>query len=121
MYYTLSPCFAAAVCTSTPPDLLPLISVCCSSYCEQKDLFKHVNLPLQHSQGQKQRVVVFDAAGALRSFLRPGKRGLLYDFHYQQSRVRSLVRAFKQAGYELVVFLDLSIPSDKLTTWYRRR
>jgi hypothetical protein len=106
---------------STPPDLLPLISVCCSSYCEQKDLFKHVNLPLQHSQGQKQRVVVFDAAGALRSFLRPGKRGLLYDFHYQQSRVRSLVRAFKQAGYELVVFLDLSIPSDKLTTWYRRR
>lgn len=57
----------------------------------------------------------------MRSFLRPGKRGLLYDFHFQQSRVRSIVRTFKQAGYELVVFLDLSIPSDKLTTWYRRR
>lgn len=92
----------------------------CSSYCEQKDLFKHVHLPLQHGSG-KPRVVVFDAAGALRSFLRPNKRGLLYDFHHQQSRVRSLVKAFKQAGFELVVFLDLSIPSDKLTTWYRRR
>lgn len=80
-----------------------------------------MNLPTQHPQGAKPRTVVFDAAGALRSFLRPSKKGLLYDFHFQQSRVRSLVRAFKAAGYELVVFLDLSIPSDKLTTWYRRR
>lgn len=32
-----------------------------------------------------------------------------------------MVRAFKQAGYELVVFLDNAIPDEKLTTWYRRR
>jgi len=101
--------------------LLSLLVLRFSSYCEQKDLFKHVHLPVQHAQGAKPRIVVFDAAGALRSFLRPSKRGLLYDFHHQQSRVRSLVRTFKQAGYELVVFLDLSIPSDKLTTWFRRR
>ena len=84
-------------------------------------MFKHVHLPLQHGQNSKPRTVVFDAAGAIRSFLRPNKRGLLYDFHHQQSRVKSLVNAFRKAGYELVVFLDLSIPSDKLTTWYRRR
>jgi hypothetical protein len=69
----------------------------------------------------KPRIVVFDAPGALKTFLRPQRRGLLYDFHQQQSRVRSMVRAFKQAGYELVVFLDNAIPDEKLTTWYRRR
>lgn len=87
---------------------------------ENKELFRYVQLPLQHAGG-KPRLVVFDAAGSLRSFLRPSKRGLLYDFHHQQSRVRTLVKAFRQAGFELVVFLDLSIPTDKLTTWYRRR
>lgn len=91
----------------------------CSSYCEQKDLYKNIQLPANNTG--KQRVVVFDAPGALKTFLRPVRRGLLYDFHQQQNRVRSMVRAFKQQGYELVVFLDCAIPDDKLTTWYRRR
>eukprot|EP00878_Enallax_costatus_P002970 GHUV01003166.1.p1 GENE.GHUV01003166.1~~GHUV01003166.1.p1 ORF type:complete len:1079 (+),score=465.60 GHUV01003166.1:1177-4413(+) len=89
------------------------------SYCEQKELYKSVTVPT--NQNGKPRIVVFDAPGALKSFLRPAKRGLLYDFHQQQQKVRSMVRAFKQQGYELVVFLDCNIPDDKLTTWYRRR
>uniref|UniRef100_A0A383WA65 XPG-I domain-containing protein n=1 Tax=Tetradesmus obliquus TaxID=3088 RepID=A0A383WA65_TETOB len=89
------------------------------AYCEAKDLYKSIQLPVNNTG--KPRIVVFDAPGALRTFLRPQRRGLLYDFHQQQMRVRSMVRAFKQAGYELVVFLDNAIPDEKLTTWYRRR
>lgn len=89
------------------------------SYCEQRELYK--SIPLPPNTTGKQRTVVFDAPGALRSFLRPTKKGLLYDFHQQQTRVRNMVRAFKAAGYDLVVFLDCAIPDDKLTTWYRRR
>lgn len=89
------------------------------SYCEQKELYKSTTVPT--NQNGKPHIVVFDAPGALKSFLRPAKRGLLYDFHQQQQKVRSMVRAFKQQGYELVVFLDCNIPDDKLTTWYRRR
>ncbi|KAF6253538.1 hypothetical protein COO60DRAFT_409053 [Scenedesmus sp. NREL 46B-D3] len=89
------------------------------AYCEAKDLYKNIQIPVNNTG--KPRIVVFDAPGALRTFLRPQRRGLLYDFHQQQMRVRSMVRAFKQAGYELVVFLDNAIPDEKLTTWYRRR
>lgn len=92
---------------------------CHRSYCEQKELYRTVTVPA--NQNGKPRIVVFDAPGALKSFLRPAKRGLLYDFHQQQQKVHNMVRAFKQQGYELVVFLDCNIPDDKLTTWYRRR
>eukprot|EP00775_Hariotina_reticulata_P010205 gene10205-10366_t len=89
------------------------------SYCEAAELYKHI--PLPNNSSGKPRVVVFDAPGALRSFLRPPKRGLLYDFHHQQTKVKNMVRAFRSQGYELVVFLDCAIPDEKLTTWYRRR